>query len=219
MFVVSSQTSTITNNGYVIEAEDVIYVSVRMQAGSNNQAGALVSKGISALGQQFRVGSFTNQNPQSNYLNFVSVMATEDNTEVVFDNLPAGLVIKNYTGTTSVSVTLNEYESYIIATNGNDSTINTDGLIGALVTANKDIVVNCGSANGSFHNGNGRDYGIDQIVGASKIGSEYIFVEGDGTNDWENILIVAHSDNTTVSINGATPITTLSAGEYHLIDG
>ncbi|WP_296386702.1 T9SS type B sorting domain-containing protein [Winogradskyella sp.] len=219
LFVASNQTSTITSKGYVIEAEDVIYVSVRMQAGNNAQAGALVSKGASALGQEFRVGSFTNENPQDNYLNFVSIMATEDNTEVVFDNLPAGLVIKNYSGTTPVSITLDKHESYTIATNSLDTTINRDGLIGCLVTSNKDIVVNCGSANGSFHNGNGRDYGIDQIVGASKIGSEYIFVKGDGTNNWENILIVAHTDNTTVSINGSAPITTINAGDYYVIEG
>ena len=219
LFVNSNQTSTITNKGYVIEAEDVIYVSVRMEAGGSNQAGALVSKGASALGQQFRVGSFTNQNPQSNYLNFVSVMATENNTEVVFSDLPAGLIIKNYTGTTPVTITLNEHESYTIATNSFDTAINRDGLIGALVSSDKDIVVNCGSANGSFHNGNGRDYGIDQIVGASKIGNEYIFVKGNGSDNWENILIVAHSDNTTVSINGNPPITTINAGEYYLIEG
>ena len=219
LFVASNQTSTITNKGYVIEAEDVIYVSVRMEAGDGAQAGALVSKGSSALGQQFRVGSFTNENPQNNYLNFVSVMATEDNTEIVFSDLPVGLVIKNYTGATPVSIILDENESYTIATNSLDGIINRDGLIGCLVTSNKDIVVNCGSANGSFHNGNGRDYGIDQIVGASKIGDEYIFVQGDGTDNWENVLIVAHSDNTTISINGNVAVATIDAGDYYLIEG
>ncbi|MFK7833233.1 MAG: T9SS type B sorting domain-containing protein [Winogradskyella sp.] len=219
LFVVSSQTSIVTNKGYVVEAEDVIYVSVRMEAGNSNQAGALVSKGLSALGQQFRIGSFTNQNPQDNYLNFVSVMATEDNTEVVFSDLPAGLVIKNYTGAAPISITLNEHESYIIATNSLDTVVNRDGLIGALVSSDKPIVVNCGSANGSFHNGNGRDYGLDQIVGASKIGNEYIFVKGDGSNNWENVLIVAHSDNTSITINGNPAIATINAGEYYLIEG
>lgn len=99
LFMASSTTSTITNNkGYIIEAEDVIYASVRMNAGGGAQAGALVSKGLSALGTTFRVGSFTNENPSSNYLNFVSVMATEDNTQVTFSDLPSGLVIKNYRG-------------------------------------------------------------------------------------------------------------------------
>ena len=76
LFQPSPETSTIiSNRGYIIEAEDVIYVSVRMKAGNNAQAGALVSKGTAALGTVFRAGSYTNENPQSNYLNFFSLMA------------------------------------------------------------------------------------------------------------------------------------------------
>tara|TARA_R110002033_G_scaffold89819_3_gene139968 strand:- start:10977 stop:16139 length:5163 start_codon:yes stop_codon:yes gene_type:complete len=220
LFIPSPQTSTVVNDrGYIIEAEGTVYVSVRMNAGSGAQAGALVSKGLAALGTTFRVGSYTNENPQDNYLNFVSVMATEDNTQVTFSDLDAGLIIKNYTGVTPIVVNLNEGESYTIATNSNDSVINQDGLIGALVNSDKPIVVNCGSTNGSFGGGNGRDYGIDQIVGLSKVGTEYIFVRGDGSDVWENILIVAHSDNTTISINGNAPISTINAGEFYVIEG
>ncbi|GGK24424.1 hypothetical protein GCM10007962_18330 [Yeosuana aromativorans] len=219
LFIPSTITSTVVNDrGFIIEAEAPIYVSVRMNAGNGAQAGALVSKGLAALGNTFRVGCYTNENPQSNYLNFVSVMATEDNTNVTFSNLPTGLIIKNYFGPTPVNITLNKGESYTIATNSFDSAINRDGLIGALVQSDKPIVVNCGSANGSFSNGTGRDYGIDQIVDLSKVGNEYIFVKGDGTNDWENVLIVAHSDNTSISINGTTT-STINAGEYYLIEG
>ncbi|MBJ6369878.1 IgGFc-binding protein, partial [Snuella sedimenti] len=218
LFVNAFETSTVkSNKGYIIEAQDVIYVSIRINAGA--QAGALVSKGLAALGTTFRVGSYTNENPQTNYLNFVSVMATEDNTQVTFSNLPAGLIIENYSGTTPVNVSLNKGESYIIAINSANTSINRDGLIGCLVNSNKNVVVNCGSANGSFHNGNGRDYGIDQIVDLSKVGKEYIFVRGSGDNGWENILVVAHTDNTTISINGNAPIATINAGEYHLIEG
>ena len=219
LFVASSQTSTITNKGYIIEAEDVIYTSIRMNAGNGAQAGALVSKGLSALGTTFRIGGFTNENPLDNYLNFASVMATEDNTQVTFSDLPTGLKIKNYSGSTPISITLNKGQSYIIATNSFDNTTNRDGLIGTLVSSDKNIVVNCGSANGSFHNGLGRDYGIDQIVGLSKVGHEYIFVKGNGTNDWENILLVAHSNNTQIHINGGPQIQVLNAGEYYLIEG
>lgn len=216
----SPQTSTITNNkGYIIEAEDVIYVSVRVRGGNNAQAGALVSKGTAALGTVFRTGSYTNQNPQSNYLNFFSLMATEDNTSVVIDDLPPGISIKNYTGTFPISITLNEGESYVVATNSNESIINRDGLIGTLIESDKPIVVNSGSANGSFHNGNGRDYGIDQIVDFSKVGNEYIFVRGDGNNNFENVLLVAHEDNTSISINGGSIVTTINSGEWYLIEG
>ncbi|MDP6922710.1 MAG: hypothetical protein QGH06_07035, partial [Lutibacter sp.] len=100
------------------------------------------------------------------------------------------------------------------------NTVNQDGLIGTLVTATQPVVVNCGSANGSFYNGNGRDYGIDQIVGADKIGNEYIVVKGDGENDWENILVVGHENTTAIYLNGSTTATaTINAGEYYLIEG
>ncbi|SEQ86791.1 gliding motility-associated C-terminal domain-containing protein [Hyunsoonleella jejuensis] len=220
LFIPSPQTSTVSNNkGYIIEADAPIYVSVRMNAGGGAQAGALVSKGLSALGTTFRVGSYTNANPQSNYLNFVSVMATEDDTQVNFSDLPVGLIIKNYTGPTPINVTLDEGESYTVATNSFDALVNRDGLIGTLVSSNKPIVVNCGSANGSFAAGGGRDYGIDQIAGLSKVGKEYIFVKGEGNDAWENVLIVAHSNGTTISINGNPPVATINAGDYYLIEG
>ena len=218
LFVNANQSSTVKNNkGYIIESQDVIYVSIRVNAGS--QAGALVSKGQAALGTIFRVGSYTNENPQDNYLNFVSVMATEDNTQVSFSDLPAGLVIENYSGATPVNINLNKGESYTLATNSDNGVVNRDGLIGCLVNSDKPIVVNCGSANGSFHNGGARDYGIDQIVDLSKVGTEYIFVKGDGLNGWENVLIVAHSNNTTININGGGIAAIINAGEYYLIEG
>lgn len=220
LFIPSSQTSVVANNrGYIVEANGSIYVSVRMNGGGTSQAGALVSKGLAALGQTFRVGTYTNENPQDNYLSFVSVMASEDNTVVTFSDLPAGISIKNYTGTTPITVTLNRGESYTIATDSDENITNRDGLIGALINSDKPIVVNCGSANGSFHNGNGRDYGIDQIVGLEKVGTEYIFVKGDGYDGWENALIVAHYNNTSISINGNAAVTTINAGDYYLIEG
>ncbi|WP_051605761.1 T9SS type B sorting domain-containing protein [Polaribacter sp. Hel_I_88] len=220
LFVDSRQTSVVhSDKGYIIEANDVIYVSIRVLAGGGAQAGALVSKGASALGTTFRAGMFTNENPQDNYLNFISVMASEDNTQVTFDDLPAGIEIKNYTGTLPISTTLNEGESYVVATNSFENTINRDGLIGTLINADKPIIVNTGSANGSFHNGGGRDYGIDQIVGADKIGTDYIFVKGNGNNDWENVLIVAHEDDTGIILNDGPIIATINKGEYYLIEG
>ncbi len=232
LFVPSNQTSTIHNDkGYIIEAEDVIYTSVRMNAGNGAQAGALVSKGLSALGNIFRVGTFTNESgrtfnnqgiPSENLMSFLSVMATEDMTTINISDISNNTEVKNFTGSFPLNIVLNKGESYVVAMNSYSTTYptnNKDGLIGALIESDKDIVVNCGSANGSFHNGNGRDYGIDQIVGLDKIGSEYIFVKGDGTNDWENILIVAHTDNTSISINGNAPVTTINAGDFYLIEG
>ena len=219
LFQSSNTTSVVSNDrGYIIEADDVIYVSVRMRSQNGFQAGAIVSKGNSALGTDFRMGGFANDGQAGGYLNFISVMATENNTNVTFDDLPAGIVINNYTGTLPVNIILNEDETYIVSVSVNTGGTTND-LIGTLIKSDKPIVVNSGSATGSFHVGGGRDYGVDQIVDASKIGTEYIFVRGDGDDEWENALIIAHEDNTEVRINGGTVVSTINSGEYFVAEG
>ena len=230
LFQDPSTTSVVTNNkGYIIESQDVIYVSLRMNAGGFAQAGALVSKGDNALGKTFRIGTYDNQGvsnqiTQTNYLNFFSVMATEDETTInLTSNNTTGLVIQNYSSQFPIqNITLNRGESYTVALKITDAIPrNRDGLIGALVSADKNVVVNTGSANGSFGNGGGRDYGIDQIVGLDKVGKEYIFVKGAGANSYENILLVAHYDNTKIKINQQSSLeaTTINKGEYLIIEG
>ena len=230
LFQDPSTTSVVTSNkGYIIESQDVIYVSIRMNAGGFAQAGALVSKGENALGKIFRIGTYDNQgvtNPttQSNYLNFFSVMATEDQTTVnLTSNNTTGLKIQNYSGQFPIqNIKLNRGESYTVALKVIDALPgNRDGLIGALVSADKNVVVNTGSANGSFGNGGARDYGIDQIVGLDKVGKEYIFVKGAGANSYENILIVAHYDNTKIKINQQSSLeaTVINKGDYLIIEG
>jgi len=199
-------TSQVTSNkGFIIEADDVIYVSVRLNAGSGQQAGALVSKGENALGQTFRVGTYDSQAPNlpspiGNYLNFFSLLATEDNTTVnLNNNTTSGLVIQNYSGQFPINnIQLNKGQSYTVAVRPDQADNNRNGLIGTLISSDKPIVVNSGSANGSFGSGSGRDFGIDQIADISKIGNEYIFVKGAGENSFENVLIVAHENNTEV---------------------
>ena len=54
----------------------------------------------------------------------------------------------------------------------------------------------------------------------SKVGKEYIFVRGDGSDSYENILVVPHEDNTEVYVNGDTnPVANISAGSYYIIEG
>lgn len=226
----------IDNKGYIITADAPIFVAVRLRASSRTgenypQAGALVSKGLSALGTSFRTGTFTSESPgtddnNANYLNFISVMATEDGTQVIFDNLDTGLDLEGISapvggGTFSLTFSLDTGETYLIAAEAENAVANRDGLIGVSVESTKPIVVNSGSANGSFHNGGGRDYGIDQLVGADKIGKDYIFVKGVGGDDWENILIVAHEDNTEIFLDGSSTATVnlALAGDYYLIEG
>ncbi len=249
----------IGDKGYIVEASSEIYVALRI--GQDAQAGALVSKGGAALGTDFRVGGFTNYNPQPNYSTFLTVMATENTTLVTINNISEDIDILDFNeaalGSTSgnlndITITLNRGESYTIVTRSDQcvdvataleveptQTVNSDGLIGAYVNSDKAVLVNSGSLNGSFGVGASRDYGFDQIVDYSKVGSEYIFVKGTGSDSWENVLLVAHTDATTITINGlgvsngivhgkgvnisssspAIASASIDAGDYFLIEG
>lgn len=218
-----AKVSTILNDkGYIVEAEDLVYVTVRLRAAGGNHAGGLVSKGLAALGTQFRIGAFTNTNVtvDERHYTFASILATENNTTVSFSDIKPGIVLLNNSGGNNpASITLNAGQSYILAAH---STENIDRMIGALITSNKPIAVNCGSYGGSNGNiSNSSDIGFDQIVSAERTGKEYIFIKGEGSvNIIEKPLIVAHINNTKVYLNGnATPVSTLNAGEYLALDG
>jgi len=219
--------SVMSNRGFTVDAQDVVYVTVRVMAGNNNQAGQITSKGIAALGTQFRVGGFMNNlgaGLSANYLTFVSVMATENNTTVNFSNIATGATLLNNTlvGNSVPPVTLNVGQSYILALKMNSNPINQNALIGSLVSSDKPIVVNCGSFAGSNANTNsGMDIGFDQIVSAERTGNKYIFIKGIGQDSLERILLIAHENNTQIFLNGSsTPLPrTLNKGEYYDLDG
>lgn len=233
LFVDKNQIGKTSNKGYIIESEDLIYVSVRVnsarnQNGSYNHAGGLVSKGNSALGKTFRLGAMLNPIFDSTLLNFASILSTENDTKITISNIPNGTQLANGTLITGpINITLNKNESYVLAlqnTDGNTPS-NSSKMIGALVVSDKDIVVNSGSFGGSNsstvdNRGNisGRDIGFDQIVSLEKTGKEYIFVKGNGSDDIERVLLVAHQ-NTIVYLNGSTDPITINAGNYIAIDG
>ena len=85
----------ITDRGFIIEASDDIYVSIRVSSSFTNSNGpihwgALVSKGNSALGTEFRLGGLYNEPSVPNsHTMFGSFMATENNTTVSIIGLPS----------------------------------------------------------------------------------------------------------------------------------
>ena len=152
----------------------------------------------------------------NSFLNFVTVLATEDNTTVNFSDFGNGVTVVNNAPINDVI--LNSGESYLIAIKPGDNINNSDGLIGVLVESDKPIAVNSGSITGSNANtttdSNGQDAGIDQIVPVERIGTEYIFVRGIGPDQIERPLIVAHEPNTEVYVNGTLEYTIAQAGEH-----
>lgn len=239
LFTPATITGIIANKGYIVEAEDLIYVSVRVNSGlgngNYNHAGGLVSKGNSALGTTFRLGAMLNPLLDQTLLNFASILATENGTKIIISNLQNGTRLLNMPSVTGpITITLNKNESYVLALQNyfDDGLIsNSSKIIGALVQSDKPVAVNSGSFGGSnskevrIQNGIslpvGRDVGFDQIVPLEKTGKEYIFVRGIGTNELERVLLVAHSDQTQIFLNGDTtaPIATLNSGEYLALDG
>lgn len=229
LFIDESNINTIqSNKGYSIEAGDLVYVAVRITSGDpqQNQAGELVSKGIASLGTSFRVGGFINTlSPGYGdvHLTFVAILATENNTVVQFNDIKPGAVLINNAaaGNTPSSITLNSGESFVMAVKG-PTFANKDALIGASVTSDKPIVVNCGSIAGTNGEQNNIDFGFDQIVSAEKTGTDYIFVKSTGLNNVERSLLIANEDATEIYLNGnttATPDYTLNAGQYIALTG
>ena len=156
----------------------------------------------------------------ANYLDFISVLATQDNTTVNFSEFGNGVTFVNNIPTSNII--LNAGESYSVTTRPYPSSTNFDnagGLIGALIESDKPIAVNSGSFTGSnslIGSNTGQDIGIDQLVPSDVVGDEYIFVRGLGPDEVERPLIVANEDNTEVYVNG-TLQTTLNASEYYSV--
>ena len=199
LFIRPNEYEQVIRRGFVVEADSEVYVSVRFNAtilanGDFYHGGAIVSKGESALGKRFMVGTLRNR--YDGNISFASVMATEDNTTVKF-NLKSG--VATYAGKVNeFEVVLQSGDSYLVS-NGD----NYNGLIGTIIESDKPIVVNTGSGTGSIaENNGGQDYGMDQIVGEDFIGSDYIFIKGDGENDWEKAIVISNQDNTDVYVNG-----------------
>ena len=213
------------NKGFIVEADDLVYVSARLFGGGNSrfQAGSLVSKGLAGIGKEFRVGTFINGGGNevgSTYLNFVSVLAIEDNTTLNFSDFDQGIVFINTPPPNDII--LDSGESYIVGLAADETIENTDGLIGTLVVSDKPVAVNSGSFNGSNtilqEAGSGQDIGIDQVAPVERIGTEYIFVRGIGPDEVERPLIVAHEDDTDVFVNGDFYTTLPFAGDYVSIE-
>lgn len=208
-------------DGLIIEASAPIYANVRHKQGA--QGLSLTSKGEeTATGTRFRSGHIhANGNVAQRKAHWISVMATEDNTTINFDDISPGVVFWNqpFTGNTAnpISTTINAGESYVIAAFLNDvnATNNINGVNGTLVTSDKPVVVNCGSWLAGAQ-GNGRDIGCDQLVPVDLLGTEFIFIEGNGNAQTERPLVVAEYPNTEVYVNGnATPAATLAnPGDY-----
>ena len=218
MFLSLIDVNIIKNDkGLILEGPKDFYVSFRMRAA--NHAETLISKGRPGIGTSFRLGS-TPQGGEVSIRNFVSsVMATENNTVINLSDYNTNVVFVSGTGnitSDTQTFTLNAGESVVFSGYTN-VTANLTGFIGASLTATKPVAVSTGNATGGVSNA-GSDFTLDQIVSSSQIGTEYIFIQGNGLPQMELPLIIADADNTDIFVNGnTTAAITLNAGDYYLV--
>lgn len=209
----------LSTKGIVLQADKKFYANFRYHSDSRFQASDLTCKGRSALGRVFRIGHFFQSTSTSNgRSNFVGVLATEDSTRVKLTAADLAVMLQTSGGgvaTGPFEVFLRKGQSVVFSQYVNNSaTQPPNGLIGGLLEASKPVAVNTGSWLGAPVNGS-NDCGIDQIVPIEQVGKEYILCKGNGADDMETPLVVAHVNNTRVWVNNnPTPKATLQAGQF-----
>ncbi|HSD13774.1 MAG TPA: IgGFc-binding protein, partial [Flavobacterium sp.] len=220
MFLANADLNIVKQDkGLILEGSKEFYATFKVH--SENHAEILVGKGYQGIGTQFRLGSLP-QNQDGDLRNFfTSFMATEDNTTVTLSDYDP-LIQFAANGTT-----ISPDSQTFIANTGETVTIsgytnipaNLTGFIGALLTSDKPIAVNTGNAlAGMSSPQDGQDFTFDQIVPLEEVGTEYIVVKGNGSDNVEHPLAIATEDNTQIFINGSTTAyTTINAGDYVLL--
>lgn len=211
--------------GLLLTSTGKFYVNYRARSGS--QAGSALTKGKVALGKEFRWGGSPTEITTSTAAigNMLSIMATENNTNVTISNIDAGTEFINGSSATPLTGTtfnriLQKGESFIlyapVKTGG--ITIQDTGWLGAKVLADKNISVAVGGLMQQGNAADNRDFGLDQLVPIEQIGLEYVVMQGNGGTA-EKVIVVATTANTQVFLNGnATASYTLTnAGDYVLI--
>mgnify|MGYP000432080861 CR=1 FL=1 len=215
--------------GLVFSSSEKFFVNFRGRSGS--QAGSVLTKGKVALGKDFRWGGSPIEvvTDEARFGNMLSIMATENNTNVTISNIDAGTEFLNggsatpLTGT-SISRTLQKGESFILyaPVKINQFSIQDTGWIGARVLSDKNIAVTVG---GLMQQGGttsatrtNMDMGVDQLVPVEQIGLEYVVMQGNGGTA-ERVIVVATTANTSVFLNGSVTAnyTLTNAGDYVII--
>jgi len=211
--------------GLIVSGPKKFFVSIQQKSGA--QGDLLTSKGTTGLGTDFYSGHMYSSKGGYDQYNghFIGVMATENNTNITFDN--PNVLFSGQTSNT-FTLSLNKGQSAVIGVSVNDiksqqgSTKNLNVVNGTHIISNKPIAVNSGSwcASGFASSNPGRDVGFDQLVPTEVVGKEYIVIKGEGysggAKDNERALIIATEDNTKVYIKGnSSPSATLDKGEYY----
>lgn len=211
--------TVLPSSGIMVHGSKPFHAAFRFFSDAEQFAQYLPCKGRSALGTVFRIGhtwQVTDKTGARN--NMIGVLATEDDTEVTITGYNPNLV--EFDGN-PIQVKLQRGESVVykhyVGEIGDDQPRN--GFMGALCTATKPVTVTSGSWLGApviFDQAN--DICIDQLLPLEEMGQDYILCRGNGPTEMERPIVIAHTDNTKVWVNGEeNPDTTLQAGQYYTV--
>ncbi len=217
---VDSLNMKIRSQGLHFKADLPFYVEIMHTAGSHGLS--MFSKGKNAKGQRFYSGHIYTVYNQDEIWNeerrshFISVMATEDDTEITFDLIKNPIYYVGHWGEDEITITLDANESYVLGVDHADfdnETINNS--IGTRISSDKDIVCNSGSWLAGLEVG--QDIGADQLAPVKYLGSEYVVVRGEAlqSSGAERVIIVGVEEDTEVFINDelSEPVFSLGEGE------
>lgn len=217
MVQVSELNQALDNRGLVVEADAPVFANARYR--SNVQAEALTAKGTKALGTSFRFIGMPNGS-QQNIRSFVlGIMAVEDGTVVDITEFDPSITFAGspLVSTDSWNIPLDAGQTFVLSGYANTNA-NLAGFVGALIESNLPIAVSSGNWCGALQVPTDQDITIDQIVPFDYLGTEHVFVEGNGLSQQERGMVVAVEDGTEIWLNDeAAPATTLQAGEWFLI--
>lgn len=218
-------------DGLIVEAQRPVYVSVRQKSGSQGEISA--SPGRKGLGTEFRALFAYNVKSTNVWrASFISIMSTEPGTTTVSIAVRPGVKLyglpdaNNDGATDTHTLTLNQYESYIVGLQDTayTGTAPIANLNGTRVTSDKLIAVTSGYFLGGPTEASGQDAGFDQLVPTELAGTEFVMIKGNAANTsvLETVTVVATEDGTNLFVKGETTpynTTPLNAGEHAFIQG
>lgn len=207
------------------------------------QANSSFLKGESAPGKLFRLGHGINNIKTNHRRVFVTFFAVEEGvTSVTMSDLGEGW--ENLLGDVSdyeidasgnYKFSFSQFNTHAFALDNVQGSpdANLDALVGAMVSSDKNIVINVGFWGGSNSwQGAGRDIGFDQIKPFDNVSNEYVFlraagditVNGQKSNTNEYVVVVAHQEDTKIWLHtsledtaSTAPSHVLGAGEYEIL--
>ena len=223
--------NTVNTDGLIVESERPVYVSIRQKSGSQGEV--VASPGRKGLGTEFRaIFARNDKTSATNRGSFISVMATlPGTTTVTFDAIKTGVRFYGRAATSGTTdaftITLNQYESYIIGQQNSDTTYPFTApladLNGLRITSSQLITATSGFWLGGPSTTGGQDVGVDQLVPVETAGTLFVLIKGNAlaTNLMETVTVVATQNDTNIYVKGSTtPLnpTPLAAGGYYFVN-